>query len=181
MDGDGRRDVIWLVTLPDGGNRLGFTTASGATFGTEWYSASPVGRSALAARPTPTGQVVVLGDDGRLVELFTVLRCSVRPVTDAQGQQYQFGHEFDVGGTGVGCLGPGNRAGLTGLDAREVQGDHVTVRRTFVEVTGTRARNGSSDSLAATLPRDRRLVDSAHDVTCGDLTLAADGVAGPVN
>jgi len=179
VDGDGRRDVVWLAPAPGGDTRLGFTTASGATFETAWASASPVGRSALVARPTPAGQVIVLGDDGRLVELFTVVGCRVAPVRNVGGQQYQFAHAMGNGGTGVGCLGPGNRAGLTGLDARTIDRTHISVRRTFVEVTGTRARNGTSDSLTATLPADQRLIDSAHNVTCGDLTLATDGVTRP--
>lgn len=178
VDGDGRADVLWIRLRSDGAALIGVTTASGATFDTVYRSASPIARSVLLARPTPSSQPVLLVSDGRSIDLETVVACGIHQVTDVRGVKYTFDVGFTGYGTGVGCLGPGDRPGLTGLNAPyPADGRHYTVTRTFVVVTGTTARNGTRDVLHATLPRDRRLIDSARAVTCGDLTLLHDGLS----
>lgn len=47
--------------------------------------------------------------------------------------------------------------------------------RTVVDVAGTSATNGSSDSISATYPD--KSVAAASEVTCGNLTLDNDGVS----
>ncbi len=178
VDGDGRADLLWMRLQADGSVLIGVTTASGATFDTVYRSASPIARSVLVARPTPTSQPVLLVSDGRSIDLETVVACGIHQVTDTRGARYTFDVGFTGYGTGIGCLGPGDRPGLTGLNAPyPADRRHYTVTRTFVVLTGTTARNGARDVLHATLPRDRRLIDSARAVTCGDLTLLHDGLS----
>jgi hypothetical protein len=53
----------------------------------------------------------------------------------------------------------------------------LAIQRTIVELEGPRARNGTTDSVPVTRAA---LADEARSVTCGDLTLADDGVtSGP--
>ena len=177
VDGDGRPDTLWLSPPAGGVVRIGITTASGATFSTLFDSPSPDPRSVLLARPVPGGPVVVLASDGRLTGLLTVAGCALRAVTDTHGTPYLFDvADLRGGGTGVGCEGPGNRVGLTGLNAVSTDGRYYTIIRTFITVTGTVARNGVSDTVHAMLPRDRAEVDTAHAVTCGTLTFTHGGL-----
>lgn len=180
VDGDGRRDTEWVTSSPDGSIRFGISTASGATFSAPWQSASPVERVVLVARPKPGAQPVILADDGRMVGLFTVLDCAIRPVTNVQGDQYRFDLGFADTGTGVGCLGPGDRPGLTGLNLLPTTDQkHYTITRTFVDVAGSKATNGRRDTLHVTLPAGQAAVGSATAVTCGTQTMDHDGLAAP--
>ena len=176
VDGDGKPDTAWIATEPaaDGSTEFGVQTASGDAIAADLQSASPVARSLLVADVTGHGELVALVSDGRQVALYAISDCSIVPVQDAQGQQYSFDLGFTGYGTGVGCAdvdGDGVRD-LVGLQA-----DGTSITSTAVELDGPHATNGPSttttDATAAQL-------DLAHQVTCGDLTLAADGVtSGP--
>jgi len=178
VDGDHRSDTVWLAgTAGSGTVQVGFTTASGATFTTGFTSGSPGPRGVLVARPLPGAPVVVLATDGRSTSLLTVVGCALRTVTDIHGTPYVFDvADLRGGGTGVGCVGPGNRVGLSGLDAVSTDGRRYTISRTFITVTGTVARNGATDTVHAVLPRDHVEIDGAHTLTCGTRTLTDDGV-----
>jgi len=176
IDGDGKADTEWIATEPaaDGSVEFGVQTASGDAISADVQSASPIARSLLVADVTGTGELVALVSDGRQVLLYAISDCSIVPVQNAQGQQYAFDLGFTGFGTGVGCAdvdGDGVRD-LVGLQA-----DGTSITSTVVTLAGPKATNGTSrtsaDATAAQLA-------AAHQVTCGDLTLAADGVtSGP--
>jgi hypothetical protein len=173
VDGDGRADTAWIAGAPaaDGSVTFGITTASGGTFTGSIASASPVQRSVLVADVTGKGELVALGSDGRQVLLYAISRCKIIPVQNVQGEQYAFDLGFTGFGTGVGCLdvdGDGTRD-LAGLLAK-----NTAITRTAVDLDGPRATNGASSTVTGASSAQ---LDLAHQVTCGDLTLADHGVA----
>ncbi|WP_127784428.1 hypothetical protein [Rhodococcus sp. X156] len=174
MDGDGRRDTGWL----DRGTTLGITTASGATFSLPVDLAGGGSRSALVADPDGRGSTIAaLVSDGRTVELFVVRNCGLFPAHNAQGETYRFDLGLRGNGTGVGCSQVQGSSGrtLVGLNQRlDDSGQSVDVTRTQVLIEGTSARNGASDTVAA-LPGSGA-ADTASGVTCGDLSMATDGI-----
>jgi hypothetical protein len=172
VDGDGRPDTEWIAQEPgaDGAVAFGVTTTSEGTFGATIASASPIPRSVLVADVTGAGELIALASDGRQVLLYAISSCSVVPVRNAQGRQYAFDLGFTGFGTGVGCIdvdGDGTRD-LTGLRA-----DGTSITRTIVELTGPTAANGASDTVSGATPAQ---IELAHQVTCGDLTMAGNGV-----
>jgi hypothetical protein len=177
VDGDGRPDTAFITTSPDssGGVAFGVRTASGGVFSATHRSASPVARSVLFADVTGHGEVVALASDGRQVQLWAVSACELVPEQNAQGQQYAFDLGFTGYGTGVGCVdanGDGT-TDLVGLQfVAEPQGPG-TIRRTIVVLTGRQARNGATDTVVVTRAD---LAEEARSVSCGDVTMAADGV-----
>lgn len=176
LDGDGLPDTLWLADA-DGSRTLGVTTASGATFTHPVDLAGPAGAAALAVHPDPATLPGVLLTDNRLADLLLVDDCALVDATDAAGAPWQFDLGFTGYGTGVGCLdltGSGTTT-LVGLDAT---GDGTTVTRTAIDLAGTVATAGTSDSVTLD-PGDQTAIDTAHQITCGDRTLAADGVHEP--
>jgi hypothetical protein len=176
LDGDGLPDTLW-ISGTDGTRTLGVTTATGATFTHLVDLAGPAGASALAVHPDPATLPGVLLTDGRLADLLLVDDCALVDATDAAGAPWQFDLGFTGYGTGVGCLdltGDGTTT-LVGLNAT---GDGSTVTRTAIDLTGTVAAAGVSDTVTLD-PGDQAAIDSAHQITCGDRTLAADGVHEP--
>jgi hypothetical protein len=177
VDGDGRRDTAF-ITGPDstGAVTYGVRTASGGVFSAPFTSASPQPRSVLFADVTGHGEVIALVSDGRQVDLLAVSACQLVPEKNAQGQQYAFSLGFTGYGTGVGCV-DANRDGVTDLVGLkfvpEPQGAG-TIQRTIVVLTGPQARNGATDTVPVTRAS---MADEAHAVTCGDLSMAADGVS----
>jgi hypothetical protein len=175
VDGDGRPDTEWIATSPDasGGVPFGIRTASGGVFSATINSASPVARSVMFADVTGHGEVIALASDGRQVLLYAVSNCEIVPEKNVQGQQYAFDLGFTGYGTGVGCVN-GHLVGLKYVKSSNGEG---TIQRTIVTLNGPNARNGATDSVPAT---DANLIDEAQSVSCGDQTLAADGVtSGP--
>jgi hypothetical protein len=178
VDGDGRPDTAFISTAPDasGAVTFGVRTASGGVFSTDLRSASPIARSVLFADVTGHGEVIALASDGRQVQLYAVSQCQLIPEKNAQGQPYVFSLGFTGYGTGVGCVdanGDGT-PDLVGLNyVPEAQGAG-TIQRTIVTLTGPNARNGATDTVPVTRAG---LADEAHDVTCGDLTIRANGVS----
>ncbi len=178
LDGDGRADVLWIVS--DGSDRsVGFTTASGATSSRPVTLAGPQGATAFALRPAPQDAADVLVSDGRVADLLTVQDCALVPVTDTGGQPWRFDLGFGDYGTGVGCLDldDDGRTDLVGLNARsQDDGDSYLITRTVIDVAGTVARAGTGDELHAARGTDDAAIETAHQITCGDRTADADGV-----
>lgn len=183
VDGDGKADTEWIQTDPGGQVLLGITTASGATFGAHFSSASPIARSMLVADATGNGEIVALASDGRQANLFVVDGCHLTPATNVQGGQYTFDLGFGSFGTGIGCSQLAGTSGrqLVGLKLNlDASGKPTSVDSTVVQLDGTRATNGPSNSIdvrgrAASDPA----VTTAREITCGTRTLSADGVRQP--
>jgi hypothetical protein len=174
VDGDGRADTGWIAAAA-GSTRFGVRTATGARLSAAFaLPGGAAARSVLIADVDGAGTVVALATDGRTVLLFRVLGCAIGPVSNAEGDQYAFDLGFRGTGTGVGCLGVGGGpVGLVGLNATPGDGQ-TTVRRTRIDLTGLQARNGRSDEVR--VPRGGPADESAHQVTCGRLTMARDGL-----
>jgi hypothetical protein len=181
VDGDGKPDTLWIAKQPDadGGVPFGITTAAGGTFGTTIRSASPVARSVLVADVTSEGQLIALASDNRQVLLYGISSCSFVPELNAEGQQYAFDLGFTGFGTGVGCV-DANRDGTTdlvGLMYEAETNGAGTISRTIVTLDGPQARNGRTDTVPVTRASE---AEEAQTVSCGDVTLADDGVtSGP--
>jgi hypothetical protein len=181
VDGDGRPDTEWIADQPDssGGVAFGVRTASGAVFAATIRSASPVARSVMFADVTGHGEVIALASDGRQVLLYGVSACQIIPEKNLQGQQYAFDLGFTGFGTGVGCVdadGDGT-TDLVGLKLNSEANGPGTITRTIIELHGANARNGASDTVPVTRAS---MADEARSITCGDLTMTANGVtSGP--
>lgn len=69
-DGDGKPDTAWIQQNSNGKSLLGITTASGATFGVPYSSASPIPPSMLVAPVDNRGTVAAITSNGRAASLF---------------------------------------------------------------------------------------------------------------
>ena len=173
VDGDGQADTEWIAPQPtgDGSVQFGVQTASGDAITANLQSASPLPRSLLVADVTGAGELIALTSDGRAVQLWAVSDCQLIPARNASGEQYTFDLGFTGQGTGVGCLdvdGDGVRD-LAGLLA-----DGTSVTETAIDLASPQATNGTSRTVEDA-PADQ--LELARSVSCGDLTLAADGVS----
>jgi len=177
VDGDGKTDTGWIADV-NGTVTVGINTAAGGGATAPFQSASPVQRSMLVIDAQEDGQAQVLLDDGRLVQLDAFVGCKIVPMTNPQGQHYTFGLGFTDVGTGVGC--PESDAGrhLAGLNApAEHPANSVPYSVTIVKVNGTKASNGTVTKGTYTPPGDDAAISLLSEVTCGDQTIAADGVS----
>jgi hypothetical protein len=179
VDGDGRPDTEWIATTPsaDGGVPFGVRTASGAVVMASIQSASPAPRSVMFADVTGHGEIIALASDNRQVLLYAFSQCQIIPEQNLQGQQYAFDLGFTGFGTGVGCAdvtGNGTR-NLLGLKlVTDASGNPTSIQRTIVELDGPQARNGATSTVDHPTAQQAEL---ARSVTCGNLTLAANGVS----
>jgi hypothetical protein len=144
-------------------------------------SASPLQRTALMIDAQQDGHHQLIVSTGREAILYTVIGCTIAPAVDSTGLSFRFdlGHRRDVG-DGIGCsdLGDGQRL-VQLLQMRDDQGKPLlTVRRTEIDLNGPLATTGRSDVVTATSENDPAWT-SAADISCGDLTMSADGVAAP--
>lgn len=165
LDGDGSADQLWIDDQGEA-RTLGVTTASGATFTHPIDLAGPAGASALALRPAPDDPGLVLLSDNRVADLLMVQDCALVDVTDAEGQPWQFDLGFAGNGTGVGCVdltgdGRPDLVGLNDVDGR--------IERTQITLTGTVAAAGAHDTVTGD-------DETAHQITCGERSIDADGV-----
>jgi hypothetical protein len=182
LDWDGQPDTLWLGQFRDDSGRTarmaGITTASGANSSVEILSASPIPLTALAIDAQQDGQHQIIVSDGRGAHLYVFADCRLQTVADNQGAPFLFDlQNLRDNGTGIGCsnLGPpspGRR--LVGLRASNDDGQW-TVRRTEIDLNGTLATIGTSDTVTATSAQDPAVV-SAQTISCGDLTISKDGV-----
>ncbi|OBI86520.1 hypothetical protein [Mycobacterium sp. 1245805.9] len=184
LDWDGQPDTLWVGQFRDGGrtNRMaGVTTASGANSVVQVLSASPIPLSALAIDAQQDGQHQVIVSDGRAAYLYVFADCRLQAAADNQGAPFLFDlQNLRDNGTGIGCsdLGPPSAGRhLVGLQALNQDGQW-TVRRTEIDLNGTLATIGKSDTVAATSAQDPAVV-SAQTISCGDLTISKDGVQQP--
>lgn len=179
VDGDGRADSVWLQRNADGTQLAGITTASGATFGASYSSASPLPRRVLVADVNGAGTIAAIVSDGRQAGLFTVLNCSLVPAMNPQGAQYTFDLGMGVNGTGIGCskVAGTSAAGLVGLKLnRDGAGKPVSVTRTAILLNRASASNGASDTVDVSGDPTGPAATTATQITCGDLTMKANGV-----
>ncbi|CAM4423439.1 hypothetical protein MB901379_00765 [Mycobacterium basiliense] len=183
LDGDGRPDTLWIGLLPKSDGSLerlvGISTASGTNTAQPILSASPIPLRALAIDAENNGAHQVIVSDGRSAGLYAFAECRLQTVVASHdGQPFRFDLENLAGnGTGIGCskLGAGRR--LVGLQALQ-DGELWTVRRTEINLNGTLATIGRSDTLTAVSAQDP-VVTSAETISCGDLTIDQDGVQQP--
>jgi hypothetical protein len=184
LDWDGRPDTLWVGQSRDGDGRIdrvvGVTTASGDNAQVQVVSASPIPLAALAIDAQKDGQHQIIVSDGRSAQLYVFANCRLQTVADNQGAPFLFDlQNLRDHGTGVGCgdLGPASPGRhLVGLQALD---DGLwTVRRTEIDLNGTLATIGPSDTVTAASAQDPA-VTSAQTISCGDLTLAKDGVQQP--
>jgi len=162
---------------------FGLTTASGATVFAEPDVAGGAEPEVLTADVDGQGAVVVLVSGSRDVQLFTFLDCQLQPVMNRDNEQYRFDRTGE-NGDGVACAdvdgdGAPELLGLKLSTAAGTltDGDSVTVTRTVVELDGSRATNGESDTVELTLPADENALEAATTVTCGDLAISTDGIS----
>lgn len=170
VDGDGRPDTAWIATEASGEVRVGIVTAAGGRAERAFTSASPVTRSILVVDVNPDTPPLVLANDGRTVQLWAVIDCSIVDVLNKSGQPYTFSLGFTDIGTGVGCDTVDGRQELVGLDTGEAQGNSVPWTSTVVEVRGNQARNGEvvSGTYTRGTPAEDAAIERLHGVTCGD-------------
>jgi len=160
----------------------GVITASGANSDVQISSASPMPLAALAIDAQQDGQHQIIVGDGRGARLYVFADCRIQTVFNKQDNQPFL---FDLQnlrdhGTGVGCrdLGPPSTGRhLGGLQVAS-NGGQWTVRRTEIDLNGTLATIGQSDTITASSAQDLA-VTTANTITCGDLTIAKDGVQEP--
>ncbi|CAN5606888.1 hypothetical protein BH10ACT1_BH10ACT1_19340 [soil metagenome] len=179
VDGDGRADIGWIHEA-DGTVTVGIDTAGGGATAA-FDSASPVGRTMLVVDADEQGPAEILLDDGRLVQLDAFVDCKIVPVTNPQGDQYRFGLGFTDVGTGIGCIDTPDGRRLAGLDMDQATSNATTVHwtSTVVELSGATAKNGATAEGTYQRPADDAEVALLSTVTCGDQTVAADGISLP--
>lgn len=176
VDGDGQEDQGWVGIGPDG-VVVGINTAAGGGAYVPFESGSPVERSLLAVNANEEGPVELFLSDGRTVSLYAFVDCDIVPVTNEQGEIYQFSLGFTGFGTGVGCAQINGRSELVGFNV-EATDDDGTVHwtRTVIKLHGTEARNGDTTSGVFHSPADDAEIELLHGVSCGNLTMADDGI-----
>lgn len=183
LDGDGLPDALFIGTMQsaDGATSrvVGVSTASGARTEVDITSASPIPLRALAIEAQGDGRHQVIVSDGRSARLYAFADCRLQVVVDEHyGRPFVFDLEnLRDDGTGVGCSDLGDGRRLVGLQALD-SGGEWTVRRTEINLDGTRAATGRSDTLTATSAQDPVVV-SAQTISCGALSIDQDGVQQP--
>jgi hypothetical protein len=176
VDGDGRPDTAWIDGSASGAVTVGVVTAAGGGTERAFESASPATRAILAFRVNDATPPIFLADDGRTVQLWVFLDCSLTDAHNVQGDPYEFSLGFADIGTGVGCAVVDGTEQLVGLDATPQANGDVHWSSTVIEVRGDQARNGAITTGVDTSPADDAAITLLHDVTCGDLTIANDGL-----
>ncbi len=181
LDWDGRPDTLWVGEIREDNAQIdrvvGITTASGATSQVKVNSASPIPLSALAIDAQQDGQHQIIVSDGRSAHLYVFAGCRIQTAADNQGAPFLFDlQNLRDQGTGVGCsdLGPPS-AGRHLVGLQSTNTGQWTVRRTEIDLNGTLATIGESDTVAATSAQDPA-VTSAQTISCGNLTITKDGV-----
>jgi len=179
VDGDGEQDTLWLARSADGGRPMGVDTSAGGHVEARVDSAAPIALRVLVADVDATPPVELLVSDGRSTQLWAFADCALVPVTDPAGEPYLFDHGLRGTGTGVGCVGRGDDRRLVGLNVVADDGTTVRWERTTIERDGLVADEGATESGTFTRPADDARIDLLRSVTCGDRTLAEDGIAQP--
>lgn len=178
VDGDLEPDTLWLAreqsTVTIGIQASG---GGGATH-TVSEAANPQPVSALVADVDVNGLYEVLVSDGVEAQLLQWGECDLFAIVDEQGEPYSFalGYTADALGTGVGCVD----GDLVGLDAPDgTEGATVRWTRTVVAIDDGVARNLETTEGTYQRPEDDEAIDLLSQVTCGELTMADDGLTLP--
>ena len=168
-----RGDMLWVSR--DGS--VGITTPAG-TGVVQVPNAGPMPLQAFLVDAQQNGQQQLIVSNGRGAHLYLVNGCDITTVVDQQGNPFVFDLENLRGaGTGIGCADLGDGRHLVGLQA-QVGDSGWTVRRTEIVLEGAIATLGRSDTVAASSQQDPA-VTAAQSITCGDQTIAKDGVQQP--
>jgi hypothetical protein len=159
---------------------VGITTAQGYSEAAI-ETPSPLQRSALMIDAQQDGNHQVIVDTGREAILYTVSGCTIAPAVDERGRSFRLdiGHRRALG-DGIGCSDLGDGPHLVQLLQLRDDEDKplLAVRRTEVDLNGPMATIGRSDTITATSEQDPAWT-TASNISCGDLTIARDGVAAP--
>jgi hypothetical protein len=194
LDGEGQPDTLWIDVVPNPGGGASRLVASAPPAGQNSGplavpSASPLPLQAVVVDAEDNGDHQLIVSDGRAVFLYVISGCRIQTVVDQAGAclsiaQCQAGAPFmfDLGhrkgnGDGIGCSDLGDGRHLVELLAQQ-QGGQWTVRRTEIDLDGTTATTGRSDTVTANSAQDPP-VTSAHTISCGELTIDKDGVSQP--
>ncbi|WP_328351114.1 hypothetical protein OG976_17215 [Mycobacterium sp. NBC_00419] len=165
--------TVWIS--PDG--LVGVSTAEG-NGRVRVPSASPMPLQAMVIDAQANGQQQLIVSDGRVAHLFALTGCTISAVYDGQGQPFLFDLQNLRGnGTGIGCSDLGDGPRLVGLQALP-DGAGYTVRRTAIDLDGSAATIGRSDTVPGTSQQDP-VVAWAMTISCGERTMTQDGVQQP--
>jgi hypothetical protein len=176
----GQPATLWLTNL-----MVGITTNQG--YGEAAIpSPSPLRRRALLIDAQQDGNHQIIVDAGREAHLYTVSGCTITPVVDQAGACLSLAQcrpgipfLFDMGhragnGDGIGCSDLGDGRHLVQLLPKNDNGQW-TVRRTEIDLNGATATTGRFDAVTASSVEDPTWT-TAHTISCGDLTIAQDGL-----
>lgn len=179
LDGDGLPDALWIAESreADGATRrfVGVSTASGATSDMQITTSSPIPLSALAIGAQNDGDHQIIVSDGRGAYLYAFADCRMQTIVDTHGAPFVFDtRNLRDNGTGVGCADLGDGPKLVALQAL-LQNNQWTIRRTVIDLSGTVASTGRSDTVTAGSAQDPAVI-AAQTITCGGLSIDQDGV-----
>lgn len=161
--------TVWIS--PDG--MIGVTTAGG-NGRLRVPNAGPMPLQALVINAQGDGGRQLIVSNGRVARLFILAGCKISAAYDGQGEPFSFDLQNLRGtGTGVGCGDLGNGPHLLGLQALP-----DGVRRTQIDLDAFMATLGPSDIVPVATPQDPVVV-WAQNISCGDQTMANDGVQQP--
>jgi hypothetical protein len=166
-------DMLWV----SGSGTVGITTPGG-TGTVQVANAGPLPLEAFVLDAQQDGQRQLIVSNGRVAHLFSIAACDITPIIGPDGQPFLFDMQNLRGnGTGVGCVDFGDGRRLAGLQALP-QGSGWQVRRTEINLAGTNATIGTSDTVTAASAQSP-MVTEAQTITCGDRTISQDGVQQP--
>lgn len=174
VDGDLEADQQWVTD--DG--RFGLTTTTGVTSSVQPTNLSGGAEPIALVADVSTqgnGPIIMLVAGSRTVDLYRWTGCALEPVTNADGDQYQFDRTGQHG-TGVGCTSIDGTPHLVGLLSDRPAGAPSDIDRiavTPIEFDGTHAENGRTRMAE---PADHTAATRATQVTCDDRTLDNDGL-----
>jgi hypothetical protein len=179
LDGDGLPDALWIgdVRDADGATHrfVGVSTASGATSDVDVKSTSPQPLRALAVDAQHDGNHQIIASDGRDDYLYEFVDRHIRTVVDTKRTPFLSDLENLRGhDTGIGCADLGDGPHLVGLQALPQDG-RWRIRRTEIDLHGTVATIGRSDTVTAGSAQDPAVI-AAQTITCDGLSIDQDGV-----
>jgi hypothetical protein len=154
-------------------------TAAGGGNVVDIESASPVGLTVLFADADGKPPVEALVSDNRTVQLWAFDDCKLQEVIGSDDKPYLFDLGFRGNGTGVGCVKVQGHRELVGLNITSNNGTDVKWTRTVIDLDGLHARNGHRDSGTFHRPQDNDAIELLSTVSCGNLTIAKDGLQEP--
>lgn len=171
-------DMLWIS--PAG--MVGITTPGG-TGTVQVPNAGPQPLRAVVVDAEQDGARQLIVSNGRVAHLYALISCDIVPIIGPDGQPFLFDMQNLRGnGTGVGCVDFGDGRRLAGLQALPqnsgAQGTGWIVRRTEIDLDGTTATIGPSDSVTADSAQSP-LVVAASTITCGDQSITQQGVQQP--